>query len=243
MGIGRNHGSPCCHPVCLRPALLWSGRGSGRQGGARHCTNDLDALGRDCSALPGSMAGGMGAPALATTKPAPAGRAPSIPESERPRRRHPHPSSFTFPTPLPRVAVAPGCWLMTWVWWLVVWVRWVLVVWSGVSVLVVGRRCVVLGPAVQVRQSVYRVSRVSSAGTGPGAGRSGPEAGAAPESPSPGCPGRAWATGCSRSDGHRPVAGPAGYPEGKSCRKTVAVMNRGAPRAAAASPSASPDAC
>ncbi len=40
----------------------WSGRGSGRQGGARHCTNDLDALGRDCSALPGSKVVGMGAP-------------------------------------------------------------------------------------------------------------------------------------------------------------------------------------
>lgn len=39
----------------------WSGRGSGRQGGARHCTNDLDALGRDCSALPGSKVVGMGA--------------------------------------------------------------------------------------------------------------------------------------------------------------------------------------
>lgn len=39
----------------------WSGRGSGRQGGARRCTNDLDALGRTCSALPGSKVVGMGA--------------------------------------------------------------------------------------------------------------------------------------------------------------------------------------
>jgi hypothetical protein len=39
----------------------WSGRGSGRPGGARHCTNDLDALGRVCSALPGSTGDGMGA--------------------------------------------------------------------------------------------------------------------------------------------------------------------------------------
>ncbi|MFF4657694.1 hypothetical protein [Streptomyces sp. NPDC001381] len=30
----------------------WSGRGSWRPGGARHCTNDLDARGRVCSALP-----------------------------------------------------------------------------------------------------------------------------------------------------------------------------------------------
>jgi hypothetical protein len=29
----------------------WSGRGSWRPGGARHCTNDLDAMGRVCSAL------------------------------------------------------------------------------------------------------------------------------------------------------------------------------------------------
>ncbi len=68
----------------------WSGRGSGRQGGARHCTNDLDALGRDCSALPGSKVDGMGAPTtLAPLRPALANGAPPIPESERPRRRHP----------------------------------------------------------------------------------------------------------------------------------------------------------
>jgi hypothetical protein len=52
---------PSSHPVRRRPTP-WSGRGSGRQGGARHRTNDLDALGRVCSALPGSMADGMGAP-------------------------------------------------------------------------------------------------------------------------------------------------------------------------------------
>lgn len=66
----------------------WSGRGSGRQGGARHCTNDLDALGRDCSALPGTTAGGMAAPHLHHELPAVAVRVSAIPESERPRRRH-----------------------------------------------------------------------------------------------------------------------------------------------------------
>ncbi len=44
------------------PHTPWSGRGSGRQGGARRCTNDLDALGRDRSALPGSAVDGMGTP-------------------------------------------------------------------------------------------------------------------------------------------------------------------------------------
>jgi hypothetical protein len=57
---------PCFHPVCRRPARLWSGRGSWRPDGARHCTNDLDARGRVCSALPGSMAYGMGASSHAT---------------------------------------------------------------------------------------------------------------------------------------------------------------------------------
>lgn len=67
----------------------WSGRGSGRQGGARHCTNDLDALGRDCSALPGSKVVGMGAPRRSPRiRRRPANGAPPIPESERPRRRH-----------------------------------------------------------------------------------------------------------------------------------------------------------
>lgn len=37
----------------------WSRRGSWRPGGARHRTNDLDAMGRVCSALPGSMVDGM----------------------------------------------------------------------------------------------------------------------------------------------------------------------------------------
>jgi hypothetical protein len=45
----------------------WSRRGPWRPGGARHCTNDLDARGRACSALPGSTVDGMGAPAHATT--------------------------------------------------------------------------------------------------------------------------------------------------------------------------------
>jgi hypothetical protein len=40
----------------------WSGRGSWRPGGARHCTNSLDAMGRVCSALCGSTLYGMGAP-------------------------------------------------------------------------------------------------------------------------------------------------------------------------------------
>jgi len=44
----------------------WSGRGSWRPGGARHCTNDLDAMGRVCSALPGSTVDGMGALPAAT---------------------------------------------------------------------------------------------------------------------------------------------------------------------------------
>ena len=78
---------PCSHPVCHRPARLWSGRGSGRQGGAPRWTNDLDALGRGCSALPGSMAGGMGAPTFTTMNVQPP-TGPSIPEPERPRRRH-----------------------------------------------------------------------------------------------------------------------------------------------------------
>lgn len=39
----------------------WSGRGSWRPGGAPRWTNDLDAMGRVCSALPGSMAYGKGA--------------------------------------------------------------------------------------------------------------------------------------------------------------------------------------
>lgn len=66
----------------------WNGRGSGRQGGAPCWTNDLDALGRDCSALPGSTADGMGDPHARHTRPAPANGAPAISEPERPRRRH-----------------------------------------------------------------------------------------------------------------------------------------------------------
>lgn len=37
----------------------WSRRGAGRPGGARYCTNDLDARCRVCSACPGPNAGGM----------------------------------------------------------------------------------------------------------------------------------------------------------------------------------------
>jgi hypothetical protein len=67
------------HPVCRRPARQWSGRGPWRPGGARHCTNDLDARDHARSACPGSMAGGMGAPApITTTNPrSPAGPRPS----------------------------------------------------------------------------------------------------------------------------------------------------------------------
>jgi hypothetical protein len=57
----------------------WSGRGSWRPGGARHCTNDLDAMGRVCSALPGSMVVGMEAPRARHFGPAVAYGAPSIP--------------------------------------------------------------------------------------------------------------------------------------------------------------------
>jgi hypothetical protein len=84
--------APCTtlpsHPVCRRPALLWSGRGSGRQGGARHCTNDLDALGSDCSACPGRWQAGWEHPHPSHDERAGAGRASFIPEPERPRRRH-----------------------------------------------------------------------------------------------------------------------------------------------------------
>ncbi|GAA1237163.1 hypothetical protein GCM10009646_26960 [Streptomyces aureus] len=50
-------------------------------------TNDLDAMGRVCSALPGAMADGMEAPRARHNGPALAYGAPAIPESERPRRR------------------------------------------------------------------------------------------------------------------------------------------------------------
>lgn len=57
---------PNSHPVCRRPTRMWSGRGAGRPGGARHCTNDLDARCRVCSACPGPMADGMGVPPAAS---------------------------------------------------------------------------------------------------------------------------------------------------------------------------------
>jgi len=76
------------HPVRRRPTRMWSGRGSWRPGGARHCTNDLDAMGRVCSALPGSMADGMGAPTLATMCPRPGTAPPPTRCRPIPRRRH-----------------------------------------------------------------------------------------------------------------------------------------------------------
>ena len=98
------------HPVCRRPALLWSRRGSGRQGGARHCTNDLDALGRDCSACPGRWQAGWKLPHSAMTNPHPlAGPGPSRSRSA-PAGGIPL-SSSTSPTFLSPVAVVPGRWL------------------------------------------------------------------------------------------------------------------------------------
>lgn len=67
------------HPVRRRPTRWWSWRGSGRQGGARHCTNDLGALGRVCSALPGSTVDGMEAHPARHDVPAAGSGAPSIP--------------------------------------------------------------------------------------------------------------------------------------------------------------------
>lgn len=66
----------------------WSGRGSWRPGGARHCTNDLDAMGRVCSALPGSMADGMGAHHARHDVPADGNGAPPTRCRPIPRRRH-----------------------------------------------------------------------------------------------------------------------------------------------------------
>ena len=85
----------------------WSGRGSGRQGGAPCRTNDLDALGRDCSALPGSMADRMGA---RHTRPALANGAPAISEPERPCRRHALTGALRVQvsTHGPQFAAAPG---------------------------------------------------------------------------------------------------------------------------------------
>lgn len=105
------------HPVCLRPTRLWSGRGSRRQGGARYCTNDLDALGRGCSALPGSMAGGMEALSRATMLPHPRTAPPAILEPERPRRRlvltRTPPSCVTTPLPSPSAPLGPF-WFSPW---------------------------------------------------------------------------------------------------------------------------------
>nr|BFD83578.1 hypothetical protein StreXyl84_29790 [Streptomyces sp. Xyl84] len=62
----------------------WSGRGPWRPGGARHCTNDLDARGRVCSALPGSTADGMGAPRARRYGPEGGNGVPSNPVSADP---------------------------------------------------------------------------------------------------------------------------------------------------------------
>lgn len=86
----------------------WSGRGSGRPGGARHCTNDLDALGRVCSALPGSAVDGMGAPRARHYRPAVGDGAPSIPVPADPP---PEASSVTAGRSVrcsPRAGAAPG---------------------------------------------------------------------------------------------------------------------------------------
>ncbi len=66
----------------------WSGRGPGRPGGARHCTTDLDALGRVCSALPGSTAYGMRALRARHNGPAAGNGAPGSRCRLIPRRRH-----------------------------------------------------------------------------------------------------------------------------------------------------------
>lgn len=142
---------------------MWCGRGSGRQGGARHCTNDLDALGRVCSALPGSMAGGMEAPTPTTTllhPPAvpPPSRSLSAPAGGTTTHSPPPPHS-----PYPLVAVVPGCWLtIPWAWmaggaaplgWGVVLVpvRGLLCCWwCGVAA------CTCSVPVVGVGQSVWR---------------------------------------------------------------------------------------
>lgn len=97
--------NPGHHPPQLPSRLPsthtpWSGRGSGRQGGAPHWTNDLDALGRDCSALPGATADGMGAPRPRHTRPAPANGAP-------PSRSLSAPAGGMI-GPLPRFCGAPS---------------------------------------------------------------------------------------------------------------------------------------
>ncbi len=48
-----HHGDP--------PLSKTGGYNAGLRRGARHCTNDLDAMGRVCSALPGATVDGMGA--------------------------------------------------------------------------------------------------------------------------------------------------------------------------------------
>lgn len=57
----------------------WSRRGPWRPGGARYCTNDLDARDHACSASPGSAVDGMGAPHAHHNGPAVGDVAPSIP--------------------------------------------------------------------------------------------------------------------------------------------------------------------
>jgi hypothetical protein len=67
---------PSTHPP-------WSGRGSWRPSGARHCTNDLDAMGRVCPASPGSTVDGMGAPHAHRYGPAAGSGAPLHPGAGR----------------------------------------------------------------------------------------------------------------------------------------------------------------
>jgi hypothetical protein len=103
--------------VRQRP-VPWSGRGSWRPGGARHCTNDLDARGRVCSALPGSMAGGMGAPGAhhnsgrySRTAPPPPGRRGEHQGSEplpRPQRPGLHLRVYTHLMPSSETRTRPG---------------------------------------------------------------------------------------------------------------------------------------
>jgi hypothetical protein len=57
----------------------WSRRGSGRPGRSYSGALHLDALGRVCSALPGSTVDGMGAPRARSYGPAVGNGAPSIP--------------------------------------------------------------------------------------------------------------------------------------------------------------------
>lgn len=97
----RNAFSPTAPQLPSRPPsphTPWSGCGSWRPGGAGHCTNDLDAMGRVCSALPEAMVDGNGSPTHATMGPR-RERRPLHPGSRPiPRRRH-----CSVPRPVHRV--------------------------------------------------------------------------------------------------------------------------------------------